>query len=79
MAVAFPHVVVHAVSRGSGAGEKPAVYAQLELPEAHGDGDEEPECTHLRLVPADEAARACAGSFRAAGGNTLTPSSQLTQ
>lgn len=47
---------MHAVSRDASAGPRPCIFAQLELPDQR--DQDEPVCTQLQIVPADEAQRA---------------------
>ncbi len=61
--VPFRSIVLHAVSRDSATSPQPCVLAQVEGPApgasaSEDDEDDEPACTQLRLVPADQAARA---------------------
>ena len=70
-AVPFVRIILHAVSRDAAACSRPCILAQVDgaAPNAQPASeeeddreDEEDECTQLRLVPADEDARACDGS-----------------
>ena len=61
--VPFRSIVLHAVSRDTATSPQPCILAQVEGPApgasaGEDDEDEEPACTQLRLVPADQAARA---------------------
>ena len=60
--VPFRSIVLHTVSRDSATSPQPCVLAQVEGPApganaSEDDEDDEPACTQLRLVPADQAAR----------------------
>jgi hypothetical protein len=60
--VPFVSIILHAVSRDAAGAHRPCILAQVDgaAPGAPPEDEEEAEeaCTQLRLVPADEAARA---------------------
>lgn len=67
--VPFRAIVLHAVSRDTSTSPLPCILAQVEGPAPGGSAGEDEEddegaCTQLRLVPADQAARACPRSRR---------------